>query len=82
MRTWRFAILLLWWQALGPGLSWPKVSRGKRVEWCGADLTVLGGSQVRAGIIDKTAKELAEEIGDMLKLDVVVLSRVRRFAGR
>ena len=67
---------------MGPRISWPKVVRGKRLEWCGAEVTVLGRASVRVGVSEKMIEEIREEVEDILEHSVIRLSRLRKLTGK
>ena len=76
------AILITWWRALGPSLSWSKMGKGTRVIWIGAALEVLDRYVVKAELPKPFVDALRAELQEMALKDVVKLSLLRRSAGR
>ena len=77
-----FAIFLLWLVAFGPPISWAKVARGKRVDWCGSTLQFLDRYTVKAVINETFVREFTEEVEDAMSKPLVGLGTLRRIAGR
>ena len=76
------AILITWWRALGPSLSWSKMGKGTRVIWIGAALEVLDRYVVKAELPKPFVDEHKAELKELAEKDVVKLSLLRRAAGR
>ena len=61
-RTRNFTILLLWWLALGPDLSWNKIQRGNTVRWIGAEISVESPTQATITLPAEFIKKLLDGI--------------------
>ena len=63
-------------------ISWNKMGIGKSLKWIGAQLTIRSKHEVVISIPEEFAKELTEEVLEMLKLAWVEARRARRLAGK
>ena len=77
-----FTIFLLWMCILGVPISWGKVSRGRQVEWCGAEIRMACSFTVRAALSSSFVQEFRDEVADALRMPLVKRSALRRLAGR
>ena len=75
-------ILFLWWQAMGPKLAFHKTERGRKVQWIGAEITLVSDKELKIGLPEKMIVEMKEECEALLQLPAVPLRRLRRFVGR
>lgn len=76
-------LILALWFLFGFDFSWTKICIGRRFEWIGLEYevdSVHGTVVVR--IPDKTIEELAVEIESMLRLAMIAVRTLRRFAGK
>ncbi|CAK0804234.1 unnamed protein product [Prorocentrum cordatum] len=78
----RFAKFLLWPILLGLRLSWAKVSRGRRVEWCGVEYRLVSRYVVQAVLAQAFAQEFKAEIEQATRRPLIARSELRRIAGR
>eukprot|EP00959_Pyramimonas_sp_CCMP1952_P442091 9254881-Pyramimonas_sp.AAC.1 len=78
----RFAKFLLWPILLGLRLSWAKVSRGRRVEWCGVEYRLVSRYVVQAVLAQAFAQEFKAEIEQATRRPLITRSELRRIAGR
>ena len=76
------AILLLWWLAVGPAISWTKIQVGTAVAWIGASVVITEPSSITLAIPGKCAGELCETVDAMLAVRAVTLQDVRKLAGK
>ena len=77
-----FAVFLLWMVVLGLPISWSKVSKGKRVEWCGSEIRLVNAFIVQAVLAESFVSDFAAEIEEALALPLIKRSTIRRIAGR
>ncbi|CAK0806281.1 unnamed protein product, partial [Prorocentrum cordatum] len=78
----RFAKFLLWPILLGLRLSWAKVSRGRRVEWCGVEYRLVSRYVVQAVLAQAFAQEFKAGIEQGTRRPLITRSELRRIAGR
>ena len=78
------AVLLLWWRALGPGISWGKVEAGRSVNWIGATLALseLDADVVEASLPPAFTEELRQEVAAKRAKPMVMVDDLRRMAGK
>ena len=55
---------------------------GSTVDWCGTEVSVVGGTTVKAALPEKFTAELEHEAQELVRLPIVKLKRLRNFAGR
>ena len=77
-----FAVFLLWMVVLGLPISWSKVSKGKRVEWCGSEIRLVNAFIVQAVLAESFVSDFAAEVEEALALPLIKRSTLRRIAGR
>ena len=77
-----FAVFLLWMVVLGLPISWSKVSKGKRVEWCGSEIRLVNAFVVQAVLAESFVSDFATEVEEALALPLIKRSTLRRIAGR
>jgi hypothetical protein len=77
-----FAIFLLWMLVLGLPISWNKVSRGRRVEWCGSEVRLVNAFSVQAVLTEGFVQDFAKEVAEALGQPLIKRSALRRIAGR
>jgi hypothetical protein len=78
-RTRTFAHTLLTWAAVGAPLSWKKISRGARLEWCGIVFSIEP-DRIRTTIEVNRIQAIKTEILRMLAAKGIV-TRVQQLAG-
>ena len=67
---------------MGVEIAWDKIDVGSTVDWCGTEVSVVDSTTVRAALPDKFTAELEHEAQELLRLPIVGLKRLRKFAGR
>ena len=82
VRRTNMVTLLLWWSALGLGLSWKKIELGLEVRWIGADVYIKGKEFVGIAIPEKYCRELEKEASRMLGVRANPAREIRCLAGR
>ena len=75
-------ILLLWWLAVGPDISWKKVSIGAQVQWIGACIKISGPGEVTLTLPESFVEDLARETHDLLQTNTIPVQRLRKLAGK
>ena len=75
-------ILLLWWLAVGPDISWKKVSIGAQVQWIGACIKISGPGEVTLTLPESFVEDLARETHDLLQTKTIPVQRLRKLAGK
>ena len=80
-RDLRISTMLSLWMALGLGVAFHKATRGKDVIWIGARY-LLGHEQLTVSITPELVDELTHTIENMMDLNAVKISDVRRLAGQ
>lgn len=61
-----FCVLLLWWLALGLGISWAKLQRGAAVIWIGAQISVASASSVVVSLPERFVHALTQDVLSVL----------------
>ena len=75
------AVLLLWWMALGPPLSWKKVQVGRQVKWIGA-VVCLRREHTVLSLDEGFIKDLLGDVEAILQDVWVNVSIVKKLAGK
>ena len=74
-------ILLLWWLALGPPVSWRKVQLGRAVQWIGVKVSIQGDAfHVTLG--EAFIEDLAKLVGETLASSSSTTAVVKKLAGK
>ena len=78
------ALLLLWWRALGPPISWAKVAIGRKVDWIGATLAFPPGDPdvVEASLQPAFAEDMRQDVAVKRSQPMVRMEDLRRLAGK
>ena len=78
----RAAVLLTWWRAVGPNMSWAKADKGAVVKWIGADVLVADRFTVTASLPPAFVADLIAETRRLRQMAMAPLDDVRKFAGK
>ena len=74
--------LLLWWLAVGLGISWPKMQHGSSVKWIGAIVSLRPKSAVCLSLPEEYLLELQTEALELGKTAAAPARRLRQLAGK
>ena len=74
-------ILLLWWIALGPPLSWKKAQLGNTVKWIGVEVSIHGGG-IDLSLDPNFISDLLVDVLAVMRLKVVEASALKKLAGK
>ena len=77
-----FSMVLLWFIIFGLKMSWKKVARGLRVDWCGATVAFPDRHLVRVSLSAEFVKALQNEVAEVLAKPLVKLRVLRHVVGR
>ena len=81
-RSKRFSIFILWFLVFGLRMSWKKVARGFRVDWCGASVAFPDRHLVKISLSIEFVKSLEEEVNSIVGKPLVRLVTLRHVVGR
>ena len=73
--------LVLWWAALGPDISWGKVTFGEKAHWIGAEISIRHQLELKVSLPQKYVEELDKTNEEILNSASVPLKVLQRHAG-
>ena len=74
--------LLLWWLAIGLGISWPKVQHGTQVKWIGALVTLNTNAAICLSLPKEYLLEIKNEAAAIAQTTATPARRIRQLAGK